>query len=334
MRLHRAPRRLASATAVLALVLTASACGDDDDGATSTNITPTESAATGSESGSGSGSGSASGAFQEQESGAPLTAEEQKAVDDYRAYVTAQVADSIEKSEQLVAAIQADDVAEAKSLYAPSRVGWESIEPVAAAFGDLDPRLDLREADVQAGDTWTGWHVIEKALWEDNTTEGMEEVGETLLDDLDELAESVKAVVITPTAMANGAKELLDEVAAGKITGEEEAFSHTDLWDFKANLDGARKVFDLLKPIAAKNDAALAEKLETEFDDVDEALEAYEKGDGYVSYETVTEAQRKELTDVVNALGEPLSQLAGAVQSSGASGGASGGSVTGSASTS
>ncbi len=317
MRLPRAHHRLAAAAAVTALVLTASACGDDDNAGSSTNITPTNGTiGSGSGAGSGSGSGSASGAFGDQESSAPLSAEEQKAVDGYRTYIQAQVADSVDLTEQLVAAIKADDIGEAKDLYAKSRVGWESIEPVAAAFGDLDPRVDLREADVEAGDTWTGWHVIEKALWEDEDLDGMDEIGDTLLQDLDELTESVETVVITPTLMANGAKELLDEVASGKITGEEEAFSHTDLWDFKANLDGARRVFDLLKPIAEDNDAELVQKLETEFDDVDEALEKYEKGDGYVSYDTVTESQRKTLTDVVNALAEPLSQLAGAVQSS------------------
>ncbi|MBA3744061.1 iron uptake system protein EfeO [Sporichthya sp.] len=316
MRLHRASHRLAAAAAVSALVLTVSACGDDDDSAGSTNITPTDSAG-GSVSGSvaGSGSGSASGAFEDQATGAPLTPEEQTAVEGYRNYITAQVADSVTVTEELVEAVKADDITKAKTLYAKSRIGWESIEPVAAAFGDLDPRVDLREADVEDGDTWTGWHVLEKALWEDKDLEGMDEIGDTLLDDLDELTESVKTVEITPTAMAMGAKELLDEVASGKITGEEEAFSHTDLVDFKANLDGARKVFDLLKPIAERNDADLVKTLETEFDDVDMALEKYEKGDSYVSYDTVTESERKALTDVVNALGEPLSKLAGAIQS-------------------
>ena len=133
-----------------------------------------------------------------------------------------------------------------------------------------------------------------------------------MLTDLNDLADKIDDAEITPTSMANGAKELLDEVASGKITGEEEAFSHTDLVDFKANVDGAKKVFELLKPIV--DDSALVTTLDTEFGDVEEALEKYEKGDGYVSYDTVTESQRKELSEAVDALAEPLSKLAGAVQ--------------------
>ncbi|HUR75058.1 MAG TPA: iron uptake system protein EfeO [Sporichthya sp.] len=242
-----------------------------------------------------------------------LSAEDQKAVDAYRRYVADQVDDSVAKTKLLVAAIKAQDVDKAKDLYAPSRLGWESIEPVAEAFGDIDPKVDLREADVEDGDTWTGWHVIEKALWKGKSTAGMDKVGDQLLTDLQDLVQRIPDAEITPTSMANGAKELLDEVASGKITGEEEAFSHTDLVDFQGNLDGARKVFELLEPIAQKNDPELVRTLHTEFDDCEAALAKYAKGNSYVSYDTVTDSQRRALSDAVNALGEPLSKLAAAV---------------------
>lgn len=241
--------------------------------------------------------------------------EAKAAVDAYRDYVAGQVDDTIAATQTFVAAVKAGDLEKAKSLYAPSRFGWESIEPVAESFGDIDPKVDLREADLEDGDTWTGWHKIEKALWETESTKDMASVGDQLLVDLETLRTKVPEAEITTTSMANGAKELLDEVASGKITGEEEAFSHTDLVDFKANLDGAKKVFELLKPIAAKKESALVATLTEEFGHCEKALDAYKEGDGYVSYEKVTQTQRKELTDAVNALGEPLSKLAAAVVS-------------------
>ncbi len=118
---------------------------------------------------------------------------------------------------------------------------------------------------------------------------------------------------ITATSMANGAKELLDEVATGKITGEEDTFSHTDLSDFEGNVAGAQKAFELLKPVVLEKDPGLSSELTEEFAKVRKLLAKYKKGDGYVSYDTVGEAQRKELSNEVNALGEPLSKLAGVV---------------------
>jgi iron uptake system component EfeO len=238
-----------------------------------------------------------------------------QAAKDYRAYVLAGAKDSLAKTEQLSAAITAGDAAKAKALYAPSREGWESLEPVAESFGDLDPKVDLREADLEPGQKWTGWHVIEKQLFTTGTTTGLEPVAADLLANLKVLVERVPDAQISAVSMANGAKELLDEVATGKITGEEEIFSHTDLDDFQANLDGARTAFELIEPVAAERDAALVDTLTTRFAAVQTELDRFAKGEGFVSYDTVGDADRKKLADVVDALAEPLSRLAASVAS-------------------
>lgn len=236
-----------------------------------------------------------------------------KAVADYRIYVGEQVDDTLAKAGKFAAAVSTGDIAGAKAGFAPSRVGWERIEPVAESFGDIDPKVDLREADLKPGDKWTGWHQIEKALWQTRSLKGEGPYADQLVKDLETLKQRVRTASINATTMANGANELLDEVATGKITGEEDTFSHTDLSDFKANIDGAQKVFELFKPVVQAKDPVLAGDLTDEFAKVGKLLTKYEKGDGYVSYDTVGKAQRKELSDEINALGEPLSKLAGIV---------------------
>jgi iron uptake system component EfeO len=236
-----------------------------------------------------------------------------QAVAGYRAYVAEQVDDTLAKTKMFAASVSKGDVGGAKALYAPSRVGWESIEPVAESFGDIDPKVDTREADVKPGDKWTGWHQIEKALWKNGSLKDEGPYADDLVAEINVLKTRVGTAEITATSMANGAKELLDEVATGKVTGEEETFSHTDLVDFKANVDGAQKAFELLKPVVQEKDPALTSALTDEFGKVQKLLSKYQKGDGYVSYDTVDKGQRKELSDEVNALGEPLSKLAGVV---------------------
>ena len=179
---------VAAVTAVVCLPL--AACGDED-----------KAPASGSASGE-TGSGSVPIDTSTVAPTASLSPQEAQAVSSYKTYVRGQLDDSITKTKEFVDAVKAGDVAKAKSLYAPSRVGWESIEPVAESFGDLDPRVDLREADLEAGQTWTGWHVIEKALWQGNTTEGMGPVADQLIADLEELVTRVRKVEITPTSMA------------------------------------------------------------------------------------------------------------------------------------
>ncbi|HEU0101635.1 MAG TPA: iron uptake system protein EfeO [Mycobacteriales bacterium] len=237
----------------------------------------------------------------------------EKAVADYRAYVQQQADALIPLATGFADAVKAGDVAKAQSLYAPSRVPWEAIEPVAEAFGDLDPAVDLREADLEPDQEWTGWHRIEKALWVDGSTDGMAPVADGLIANLVDLQSRVPDAEMTATSIGNGAKELLDEVATGKITGEEEAFSHTDLVDFDANVAGAKKAYDVLRPIVQESQPDLVTQLDRAFADVTAALKPYATpGGSYVSYETVDEAGRRELARVVDALGEPLSQLAAA----------------------
>ena len=176
-----------------------------------------------------------------------------KAVAAYRVYAQAQADETLPKAEVFAEAVKDGDIEAAKKAYAPSRIGWERTEPVAESFGDIDPKVDVREDGLEDGQKWTGWHRLEKALWQDKKIGAEEkELADQLVTDLKDWQKRVGKAEITPTSMANGAKELLDEVATGKVTGEEERYSHTDLVDFKANVEGAQKAYELLKPVAKR----------------------------------------------------------------------------------
>ncbi|MCC0098455.1 iron uptake system protein EfeO [Streptomyces flavotricini] len=243
------------------------------------------------------------------------------AVAEYRKYVQAQADETLPKAQAFADAVKAGDLEAAKKAYAASRIGWERTEPVAESFGDIDPKVDVREDGLEAGQDpakdWTGWHRLEKALFADKKIgDDEKKLADQLMTDLTDWQKKVGQAEITPTSMANGAKELLDEVASGKVTGEEERYSHTDLVDFKANVEGAQKAYELLKPVAAKNDPALSAELDKQFAAMNTLLDKYradKNGYDFTAYDTVGQDQRKELSDAVSALGEPLSKLAATV---------------------
>ena len=238
-----------------------------------------------------------------------------QAVTAYRAYVLAEAKRSLVGAEKLRDAVAAGDLATAKALYADSRIGWERIEPVAESFGDLDPRIDVRESDLEAGQTWTGWHVLEKALFSGGTTKNLRPTADRLVADLKEVVSRIPKAQISPTSMANGAGELLDEVSHTKVTGEEEAFSHTDLVDIQANVDGARQVVTLLQPVLVAKDRDLAAQIVDGFAGLQSALDAHRTPSGFLSYTTISQAERRTLSDAVDAASEPLSRLAATVSS-------------------
>ncbi len=245
-----------------------------------------------------------------------VTASAQSSVDmsketaEYKAWVQTQIDSLLTDTQKFVALLEAGKLEEAKALYPKARMYFERSEPIAESFGDLDPRIDNREADLEPNEVWTGFHAIEKILWTQNTTKGTEKLGKQLIADVKELHAKIPTAEVTGDLMVQGSVDLLNEVSTSKITGEEEIFSHTDLYDFKANIEGAEKIFAILKPkIQAKNPALVTE-LEQKFGAVNQLLAKHQVGQqDYKSYKELTPADTKALAEAVNKLGEPLAQM-------------------------
>jgi iron uptake system component EfeO len=238
----------------------------------------------------------------------------------YASYVRDQTDQLLTKTEEFVAAYKAGDDAKAKALYPEARVHWERIEPVAESFGDLDPETDARQADLEKGQRWTGWHRIEKDLWPARakgytalSTSARATYADDLMKNTQTLYGRTRKMTFTTDQIANGARGLLDEVATTKVTGEEEYWSRTDLYDFQANVDGARVAYEGLRPILQQHDAALDTQLDTRFTALQSLLDRQRSGDGFKLYDQVSKSDVKGLSDAVNALAEPLSKLTAAV---------------------
>jgi iron uptake system component EfeO len=234
----------------------------------------------------------------------------------YHRWVTSQIEALVPKTQEFVDAVKAGDVETAKALFPVARTYWERIEPVAESFGDIDPKIDGREDDERdPGVQFTGYHRLEKDLWVDGLQPDSPAMADQLMADIRDLESRTATVELTPVQLANGAKELLDEVATGKITGEEDRYSHTDLWDFKANVEGSQGAVAALRPVIDEKDPTLGPVLDERFAAVDALLEEYRVGDGYRLYTDLTEDDTRRMAEAVDALGEPVSQVAGVVTS-------------------
>ena len=247
-----------------------------------------------------------------------LTASEQKqlkqATSDYKTFVEGEIDQLLKDTEGFSATLKSGNLEEAKKQYPLIRMAYERSEPIAESFGESDVKIDYRLVDYmdekKSEDGWSGFHRIERIMWQDNTTEGTAAYVDQLINDIKELKAKIATVKVTPDIMLTGAVDLLNEVATQKITGEEEVFSHTDLYDFRANIEGAEKIFELFKPLIEKKDTKLVKTLETEFKNVNGLLDKHmidEKN--YKSYTDLSEADTKELAEAVTKLGEPLSQM-------------------------
>jgi iron uptake system component EfeO len=311
-------RTALSLVVILALTLGAAGCGqgpetEKEDPGTTEETSGSASSASGATSGSASSGSASAGAQGVSEADIQSTPELEAAVDEYQAYVVDQTNQLVEETALFTGAVIAGNVEEAKETYAPARVHWERIEPIAATLGDLDPNIDAREGDVP-DDEWRGFHRIEQALWVEETTEGQEESARQLQADVEQLQGEAQNLELQPADLVTGSIELLNEVSAGKITGEEERYSRTDLYDIQANVEGSEAAFEALRPSLEERDPELATEIEERFAAVYETLEPYREGDGWVPYTDVTENERRQISQSIDALAEPLSRIGQALE--------------------
>ena len=254
----------------------------------------------------------------------------EKAAEEYKGYATGQIDELVGLVKVFTDAVRANDLQAAQAAFAPSRMPWERIEPLAGLVEEIDGKVDARVDDFAGVDdpAFTGWHRLEFLLFEKNTTEGGAPFADQLDKDVASLKEEFAKVEVTPLDVANGAAELIEEVSEGKITGEEDRYSKTDLWDFDANLQGSQAAVDKLSPALKEADPALLGKIDAGISEVFETMRPLRKGDGCVLFcpenseypsplcpeVTVTPQVVDTLKAQLAGLSENLSQVAGVLK--------------------
>lgn len=318
-------RKLLVIATVGALALTG--CSDDGAAVRSTDSSSSACATggTGSGVGSGAGTGSGSGVGATDASCAPdaATAKEPTTddaevlagVQQYKTWAIAQVDATIKATTVFTDAVRAGDVEAAKAAYAPSRLPWESIEPVAGLLPDFDGAIDSRDDDFETPDDpkFIGWHKLEYLLWAKKDISGAKTFADGLDEQLQALRKALPGIEFTPSAVALGAGDLVEEVSKGKITGEEDRYSHTDLSDIYGNLLGAKKIIEIFTPVLQKNNSKFLTTVNAAFTTADNILEEYKDGTGWKPFTALTEENKLTLKGATADLAEKLAGLSDAL---------------------
>jgi iron uptake system component EfeO len=240
-------------------------------------------------------------------------------VQGYAGYVKQNTAGLISHTQAFCQAIDAGNLNQARVLYPRARVYYERIEPVAEVWGSLDTQIDGRwENPVTVASQFTGFHKLEQLMWQDKTLAGAPKLCAGLVTNEQQLLTLVGNAQYNPLELASGATDLVNEAATGKISGEEERYSNTDLPVFAANMEAAMKVVSLLQPYLQHKDPDALALIKQRNDAVTSQLAHYQAspgydGTGYVDYSTVTQTERRQLSAAVNALAEALSTLSARV---------------------
>lgn len=229
---------------------------------------------------------------------------------EFRVYLSSQSNALLKAVTALEQAIEAGDLAQAQALYVPARAAYQRIAPAAQRLAELDNAINARadyfeKRELDSG--FTGFHRIEYALFQERKLDALAPVAMQLIIDITTLKQQLLAQSLPPEQLVSIVVRNLNSIAEVRASsGEEERYSHTDLNGFAGNLDAARKVVDLLRPLLSKSAPDLLPKIDTAITAFDAELNGFKVKDGYASYDTVSAEQRKQIADKAKALADVL----------------------------
>ena len=240
-----------------------------------------------------------------------------EAADNYKRYVKSQTEALIPAVGVFVTAIKKGDVAGAKAQFPIARTYYERIEPVAESFpDDLDPRIDLREADLEPGQKWTGFHALEKQLWVTGLQPDAGALADQLVADVKELNSRVKGPPTSPSTPRRSPvalKACSTRSRRARSAAKRTSSATPTCGTSSPTCRVRRPRSPRCAPSSTSAIPRLAKMVDQRFTESEALLENYRQGDGFVLYDTVTEPQRQELSRSIDALSKEVSQVQGVI---------------------
>lgn len=231
---------------------------------------------------------------------------------EYRVYLSMQGSALIKAVTALQQAIEAGDLNAAQAAYGPARAAYQRIAPAAQRLSELDNAINARADYYEKREQdpgFSGFHRIEYALFEKKTVDGLTPVAQRLLTDVTSLKQQLLAQSLAPEQLASIVVRTMRSLAEIRSNGEEERYSHLDLNGFAANLEGTRKVVDLIRPLLAKNSGDLLQKIDSAAAALDTELNGLSTDAGYRPYDQVMAEQRKLIAEKAKALADALQEI-------------------------
>jgi len=228
---------------------------------------------------------------------------------EYRVYLSTQSSALIRTVNDLQQAIDSGNLAQAQKAYAPARAAYQRIAPAAQRLSELDNAINARadyyeKREQDAG--FGGFHRLEFGLFSQKSVDGLAPVVQKLQADIASLKQQLLAQSIAPEQLASMVVRNMRSIAEVRSNGEEERYSHLDVNGFAANLEGTRKVVDLLRPLLTKTSGEVLKKIDTASTALDDQLLMLKTADGFKPYDQVSTEQRQQIADKAKALADAL----------------------------
>ena len=239
-------------------------------------------------------------------SGTDDSPEQQAAVAGGVAYFSKRCDAQAKLCQQLEAAIRSGDLAAARQAYIVARPPYEEIETLAYAFEEVDGDIDARPYSFDAGETdenFRGFHKIEGLLFGYGDVKAALPYAVRLNQSIGELKTQLgERDRFDAAGQFGGMYALTNEVAAKKISSEEEAWSDQTLLIFKHNWIGAYSQYQPFDALVVRSNPEASRRVHEAHQQAMATLKPYFRS-GVVAatpYTKVPFTDRRKMADASN----------------------------------
>jgi high-affinity iron transporter len=243
----------------------------------------------------------------------PMTADEiDAAVSDYRTLVTSGLAKLATDTDALGAAVAAGDFEAAKARWLTAHLDYERLGAAYGTFGDFADEIDGRcdgLADGAADPQFRGFLRVEYALWHDQPPSVITSVTAALDSAVHQLVAKFPDEQINAADIPLRAHEILENTLQFELTDDTDEGSHTTLATARANVDGTKMVFGVVKAMLERRDPDRVTRIDQELDSLAAKLESFDHSGSWPSVRSLPQAQRESLDASIDALLEELAPV-------------------------
>ncbi|MEO1534758.1 MAG: EfeM/EfeO family lipoprotein [Planctomycetota bacterium] len=238
------------------------------------------------------------------------------AVDQGIAYFRRRCEDQLPLVLELERAIRSGDLTAAKHAYVESRPPYEEIETLAANFEETDRDIDARPYAFEEGETsaeFKGFHRIEVLLYADGDTEAALPYATELVGSIRTLGRQLgERERFSAAGQFGGMLMLATEVAAKKVSSEEETWSDQSLLIFRSNWIGVYSQYRPFTPLVQASSSSRAEAVESAYNDARELIEPHFRSGSAAGtpYSTIGVTERRAITNASMRLRDAIAAAA------------------------
>lgn len=240
----------------------------------------------------------------------PTPEKYQPAIQEYLTFVNKELSEMVEQLEKLNQSIQKGQLAQAKAAYIQAHQHYETVRPIIVLFGNTDRTINSRAdyfLDKEKDYRFVGFHLVEYLLFSQQDLKAALPTSDELLLKGRDLQKRVLTETIEIPKLVQASADFIEMILETKLSGKENIYSQTDLFDMAANAKGSQVIIDVISPFV---EAKTLDQIKENDQKINKIVQSHQLAKGqYAPYSQLKQQDKMTLYSLLTQQAELLATL-------------------------